>query len=921
MVDQDERKKFLLNGENCPAGVAMKILSTRTLHGPNVYHTKPVIIMTVDLEEWTDIDSCDIPNFTENLLQIFPGLQRHHCSLGHEGGFIERLRTGTYMGHIIEHLALELSVLTDIQVTYGKTRYAGQPGKYEIVVRFENEDGMKECLRQAFDAAKAAATSVEFNLKAGLELIRFFTNRTKLGPSAQALLDAAKKRNIPYQRLGDNSLIRLGYGSKLKRVQAAVTDMTSLVASDIAQDKSWTKTILKENFLPVPQGFVLSSELALTDTLTILPPPYAIKPLNGNHGNGVTLNLRSQKEAVEAFNIARKFSPSVLIEEMCSGKDYRVLVVNGKMIAAAERVPPIVTGDGKKTVQELINKINLDPLRGDGHEKFLSKIEVDDILVGFLAKQSLSLTSVVESGKTVIVRPNANLSSGGKAIDVTKKAHPTVVTLCERAARVVGLDICGIDLIHSDITQPINEHSKIIEVNAGPGLRMHLAPSEGEAQQVAEPIIDMLYPNQDQGRIPIISVTGTNGKTTVVRMLHKIFTDQNEKTVGLTTTDGIWIGNEKIFSGDTTGPLSSQLILSDPKVDMAVLEVARGGLLRGGLAYDWSDISIITNVRPDHIGQDGIESVDDLVWIKSVVAERVKENGVLVLNADDEASLSLKNNPKINKVKKQISLFSLNSQNSALRSHRITGGSACWLENDWVFYQHAGLFEKLFKISDIPATFKGYADFQISNILAVVSAAIAGGAKPEQITKSLKAFRPLEENMGRLNLYKLHAGYVLIDYGHNPDAITAIGKMLGRFSGYKKTAVFGMPGDRATQLIESGGEAIAHCFDRFILKDDEDLRGRQKLEVPQILQKSILNKNPKAQVQIILDQTEAIHKALEKIQPNEIVGIFYDKFNEVMSALRQYDPQPIDFIPDYVPAQSSNKNDSQTKEMEHARTL
>ncbi len=921
MVDQDERKKILLDGENCPAGVVMKILSTRTLYGPNVYHTKPVIIMTVDLEEWTDVDSCDIPNLTENLLQIFRGLKKHHCSKGHDGGFIERLRTGTYMGHIIEHLALELSVLTNIQVTYGKTRYAGRPGMYEIVVRFENEDGMKECLRQAFDAAKAAASSLEFNLKAALELIHFFTNRTKLGPSAQALLDAAKKRNIPYQRLGENSLIRLGYGSKLRRVQAAVTDMTSLVASDIAQDKSWTKTILKENFLPVPQGFIVSSELALTDTLAILPPPYAIKPFNGNHGNGVALNLYTKEDAVEAYNIAKKFSSTILIEEMCPGKDYRVLIVNGKMVAAAERVPPAVLGDGNKTVLELINEINLDPLRGDGHEKFLSKIEVDDILAGFLAKQNLTLISVVENGKTAVVRPNANLSSGGKAIDVTKKAHHTVVTLCERAARVVGLDICGIDLIHQDISLPVDDHSKIIEVNAGPGLRMHLAPSEGEAQQVAEPIIDMLYPNHDQGRIPIISVTGTNGKTTVVRMLHKIFTDQNEKTVGLTTTDGIWIGNEKIFSGDTTGPLSSQLILSDPKVDLAVLEVARGGLLRGGLAYDWSDISIITNIRPDHIGQDGIEDVEDLIWIKSVVAERVKENGVLVLNADDEASLGLRNSPEIKKVKKQISLFSLNSQNSALRSHRIAGGSACWVENDWVCYQHASMFEKLFKISDIPATFKGYADFQISNVLAAVSAAIAGGAEPKQITKSLKAFRPLEENMGRLNLYKLHAGYVLIDYGHNSDAITAVGKMLGRFTGYKKTAVFGMPGDRANQLIESGGEAIAHCFDHFILKDDEDLRGRKNLEVPHILQKSILSKNPNAQVQIIPDQTEAIHKALQKIKPNEIVGIFYEKFGPMMAALLQYDPQPIDFIPDHIQTSKQKLADSQRKELEHVSTL
>jgi len=875
----------------------MKILSIRTLHGPNVYHHSPVVVMTVDLEQWTDVPSNQIPNFTDNLLRLLPNLQTHHCSRRHIGGFVERLNEGTYMAHIVEHIALEFSVLSDIEVTYGKTRYAGAPGRYEIATRFLNEEGMKECLRQALCLAQAAAISTQYSVVEALQAIELWIAQTRLGPSTQALVDEAEKRKIPYRRLDSNSLLQLGYGKKTKRIQAAITDQTSLIGADIAQDKNRTKNILEENFLPVPMGVVVNSIDELQKVRVRMPPPYALKPLNGNHGNGVALNLMTSAEVMKAFDEARKFSPAILIEEMCPGRDYRVLVVNGKMIAAAERRPPFIMGDGIHTVLQLIENINQDPRRGEGHDKMLSKIRVDEITLALLQKQGLSLASVLPSKQMILLRENANLSSGGTAVDVTDQVHPQVSTLCERAARVVGLDICGIDLIHDDISMPVQAQTKIIEVNAGPGLRMHLAPSEGSARPVAEPILDMLYPDGDLGRIPIISVTGTNGKTTTVRMLHKIFSTPGDRVVGLTTTDGIWMGDEKIFSGDTTGPQSSQIVLSDPKVDMAILEVARGGLLRGGLAYDWSDVSIITNVRPDHIGQDGIESVEDLIWIKSVVAERVRENGVLVLNADDEASLGLKDHPRITKTPKQIFLYSTDHQNTALVAHRLSARSACWVENDWVFVQHGDNFEKVLRVSEIPITMNGIADFQISNMLAAISAAIAMGVSAKQIAESLKAFQSLHENRGRLNLYKVHEGYVILDYGHNSDAIAAIGRMLGKLPGYRKTAVFGMPGDRADDLIQSGGEAVSTCFDRFFLKDDEDLRGRPPGQTPELIRQGISSHNPHASIQIFKSEKEAIAKALSEIQPQEIVGIFFEKVSTVMAAVLPFDPEPIDFIP------------------------
>lgn len=895
------------------------MLSLRTNDGPSVYHSRPTLTMSIDLQEWADVPSTAIPHFTDNLIHFFPELFKHTCSRGYEGGFVERLRYGTYLAHIIEHVALVLSSLSGIETTFGKTRYAGYPGHYDIVTRFKNEEGMKECLRQSFEIVKALITEKKFDLKDIVVKIKTLASETVLGPSGQALLAAAIKRKIPYRRM-PHSLIQLGFGKNTRRIQAAVTNQTGLIATGIAKDKKITKQILEDNFIPVPDGDVVSTLEELKMAMTKISSPYVIKPLNGNHGNGVSLKLESIDEITTAFKLAQSFSPDVLIEEMCFGRDYRILLVNGKLIAAAERRPPCVIGDGKKTLHELIAKINEDPRRGEGHQNVLSRIEIDEVVLQKLHKKNISLNDVIANDEVLILRDNANLSSGGTAKDVTEKVHPDIVTLCERAARVIGLDICGLDLIHSEISLPIDSCTKVIEVNAGPGLRMHLSPCEGEAKPVADKIIEMLYPQDESARIPIVAVTGTNGKTTVVRLLHKIFSADKEKIVGLTTTDGIWIGEKNIFSGDTTGPQSSRLVLSDPTVDMAILEVARGGILRGGLAYDWSDVAVITNIREDHIGQDGIEDLDDLLWIKSLVAERVKEYGTLVLNADDPATLMVRNNPRVQEQKLNFFLFSADEQNEVFKNHIMIGGNGCWLEEGWIRIQYEGLSEKLVRAHDISLTLNGRARFQIENILASMAVAKSLGIPKYQMIESLKSFESTQENLGRLNIYQIRNNYVILDYGHNENALSSMGQILSHFDGYKKTVVLGLPGDRDDRLLEKSALQATDICDVLVLKEDQDLRGRKSGEISDLMIRTIQKNNKSIQIDKILDEQQAVQTVLNRMDENEIIIIFYEKLKTILPILRPYDPQPVAVIPDLAEIRKLNR-DSLNKETGYVHSL
>lgn len=879
----------------------MELLSFRTIHGPNIYHARPVLVMKMDLKEFAEVPSDEIPGFTEALLRTLPGLQKHTCSPGYEGGFVERLGRGTYMAHITEHIAIELSVLAGIEVTFGKSRYAGTPGVYNVVTRFQNEAGMKLCLTHAFHLANALLKNQPYDLEGALREIREVVADTQLGPSAQAIFDAAQKLNVPCRRLGEHSLLYLGYGKGLKKVQTAVTDQTSLIATELVQDKNSTKEFLKEFSVPVPCGGTARSEADLLEIARDLTYPLAVKPVDGHHGNDVHLNIQNLEELKQAFSRVRANASRVLVEEMITGRDYRLLVIDHKLVAAAERQPPSVLGNGRATVQELIEELNRDPRRADGHSGFLTKIEFDDALTASLNKAKMELGSVLPEGQRLWLRETANLSTGGTAKDVTDLVHPSIKCLCERISRLVGLDICGIDAIATTIGDSVEASGfRVIEVNAGPGLRMHLAPTEGSPRPVGEAIVRMLYPDPKAARIPIVAITGTNGKTTVARMTAKLFSNQGLQ-VGMTSSDGVWIDKNQIMSGDTSGPVSARTVLNDPGVDMAVLEVARGGIMRGGLAYDWSDVGIVTNIRRDHFGQDGIDSIEDLVWVKSLIAERVREGGTLILNADDEQSLALAKSPRVTRTPKNIVLFSCESQNPAITQHLQAHKDALWVENGHFVGFFKGRAVHFGAVHEFPVTMNGLAHFHVSNTLAVMAAGLAQGVSAADIATALKAFAPGLENPGRLNLYNVRGATVVLDYGHNPDAISAIGNMLAGFKHHRKTAIFGAPGDRGSHLIEESGDMLGRYFDRVILRDDLDLRGRNSGEVPELLERRLAKEHPKVEAVQVLEEKAALDFALAEAGPNDIIVVFYDILDYVTKVVREYDPQPLKQFPSLTP--------------------
>ncbi|HEV2802686.1 MAG TPA: cyanophycin synthetase [Pyrinomonadaceae bacterium] len=865
----------------------MRIDKIRTLAGPNIYNHKPVLLMKLCLEELAETESRDVENFNERLVALLPGLAEHHCNKGRAGGFLERLETGTYFGHIVEHVALELSDGAGVPVYYGKTLYADEPGCYNVVVAYKAEQGMRFLLETAVELVSALTKNETYPLAEKLAEARRIIARTELGPSTRAIVEAARRRNIPWFRVNRDSLVQLGYGKNRRFIQAAMTSETGGIAVEVAGDKELTKTILEQADIPVPRGRVVETVLEAVEALSDFGGTVVVKPMDGCQGKGVSLNLKTPAQVAEAFEIALGYSREVLVEEQLVGRDYRVLVVGGRLVAASERLSCHVTGDGEHTLAELIEIANRDPLRGDGHDNLLTKIKVDQVMLAHLQKHGLSLTHVPGAGERVFLRETGNLSTGGTAIDVTDEVHPDVRRLCERAARVVGLDICGLDLIASDIAQPLQPGNGFIEANAAPGLRMHIAPSQGQPRDVGGAIIDMLYPHSAEARIPVISITGTNGKTTVTRMIGHILQEMHW-CVGMTTTDGIHIGGEIVSRGDTTGPHSARVVLSDPTVEVAVLETARGGITRRGLGYDWSDISIMTNIREDHIGQDGIRSIEDLVHIKSLIAERVREGGTLILNADDEQLVRLVEKPGVRRINKQFIYFSLSDNHVLIRKYMDIGGAAFFVRDGRIIEAVGREEYEVAAVADIPVTMGGTARFQVSNVLATVAACRAHGVTRENIVAALKTFRNDEHNPGRANLYQVGAGYVMVDYGHNPDAFEAVARMTALWQGRRVTAILGVPGDRDDSLIEASGRVAARGFQRIIIKEDKDLRGRQKGEVAGLLCRTVNAESPDRECLTVLDEIAAFSQELREMKQGDVIVVFYDKLEPVLEVLAEH---------------------------------
>lgn len=861
----------------------MKIRRIRALEGPSVFHHRPVLSMLLDLGEAHDQRSDAMPRFVAALLAALPGLRAHRCSPGRPGGFVERLARGTYLGHIVEHVALALSVPAGIGVGYGKTVGTNDPRVAQVVVRYRCEAGMRHLLESAVQLVDDLLAERPVAADNIVAQARRIVARHALGPSTRAIVDAASARGIPWRRIGSGNLFRFGWGARIQWAQTAVSGRTSLIAAEIAKDKELAKQLLREAQIAVPGGAVVQSAGEAMAAMQRLPLPVVVKPLSGNHGRGCTLGVTSPAEAAAAYTRAAAIDHRVLVEEQLHGRDYRVTIVDGELVAASERVPAHVVGDGNSSVAQLIEHENRNPLRGEGHAQPLTRITIDDSLIAVLCSRGIGLESVPAASERVLLRDTANLSTGGTASDVTERVHPDIAALCVRAASIIGLDICGIDFISPDIGR--GDVGAIIEINAGPGLRMHQHPSAGAPRDVGKSIVEMLYPVGDDGRIPLVAITGTNGKTTVTRMVGHVLASTG-RTVGMACTDGVWIGERQVVHGDSAGANSARAVLAERSVEVAVVEAARGGILRRGLGYDWADVGVVTNVHEDHVGQDGIRSVNDLLRIKALVAARVRAGGTIVLNADNEPSARIASLPQVRGAGKRIVYTSLHADHLRIRRHLADGHTAFFVQGGWIV-EASGLAQqqRVVSLAALPVGLGGLAEFNVGNAITAAAACRALGVEIEALAAALASF---ERNPGRANLYRVRGGYVLLDYGHNTQAYQAIGGMTSRLAGYRCTGVIDMPGDRTDALIRAGARAAAGAFHRIVLHKPHNSRGREPGAVATLICDEVRANAPEVECLIEEDEPSAIERALSDIGPGQFVVLFYERIDFATQALARH---------------------------------
>lgn len=862
----------------------MKVIDIKVLRGPNYWSIKrhKLIQMTLDIGELEQKPTDEIPGFYERLKNLLPSLYDHRCSEGVPGGFFNRVQEGTWMGHVIEHIALEIQTLAGIDAGFGRVRGAGKEGVYHVVFSYGEEKQGIYAGHAAIRIAQALIDSQEYDLQKDIDMIRDLWEDQKLGPSTGSLVDEAVSRNIPALRLDDNALVQLGYGRKQKLIEATITGNTSQIAVDIAGNKNVTKRILTEINVPVPRGVIVSSVENLKGSVDEVGFPLVIKPLDGNHGKGATIDINSYEEAELAFHRAKKYSYRVIVESFITGRDFRILLVNYKFVAAALRTPACVTGDGIHTVSQLVDIANSDPRRGRGHCNVLTTIEINEISIELLKKSGLTLDSIPEKGKEVCLKPTANLSTGGTATDVTDEVHPANISMFERVARTIGLDVCGIDVMATDLSTPIrNSGGAIIEVNAAPGFRMHVEPTIGTPRNVAKPVIDMLFPFNDDGRIPIVAVTGTNGKTTTSRLVAHI-AQHSGYTTGLTTTDGIYINQDLLMTGDCSGPKSAQFVLRDKCVDFAVLETARGGLLRSGLAFDHCNCAIVTNVAEDHLGQGGIDTIEKLARVKSIVPESVSKDGFVILNADDDLVFAMKENLDCN-----IALFSMYHDNLRVEKHCEAGGLAAIYEQGYILLRQGNQLLPVEEVSNIPITFGGKADFNIANVMAACLAAYTNGIALNTIRLALKTFIPsVETTPGRLNMFEFNDFKVILDYAHNPHGLRALGKFVRSFDADRRIGVITGVGDRRNEDIIAVGEEAARIFDEVIIRLDEDLRGRSEEELIELLRTGVQNVDRDKPIAYTRTECEGTEYALQRATPGCLIVILVDNVQKIQEHIK-----------------------------------
>jgi cyanophycin synthetase len=864
----------------------MKILKIQVLKGPNLWsiRRKKLIQMRLDLEEIEQFPTNKIDGFRERIEKLIPSLKDHRCSEGVEGGFFIRIDLGTWMGHVIEHIALEIQTLAGMETGFGRTRETKTSGVYNVVFSYTEENVGVFAAEASVRIAEALIAGEEYDLDADIKKMREIRERVRLGPSTGSIVEEAVSRDIPWIRLGTNSLVQLGYGINQVRFQATITNKTSYIAVDIAGNKEETKRMLENASIPVASGGICVDEEDLETIINKIGYPIVIKPLDGNHGKGASINVTKWEDAVAGLAFAKTYSRRVIVEKFITGFDFRVLIINNRLVAAAKRVPAHIIGNGKDAIQQLIDEVNRDPRRGYGHENVLTEITVDRDTEDLLEKKKYTLESVPAKDETVYLKSTANLSTGGTSVDVTDMMHPDNVFLCERISRVIGLDVCGVDIMAENLTQSLKENGGVIlEVNAAPGFRMHLAPSEGLPRNVAAPVIDMLYPPGKPSRIPIMAVTGTNGKTTTTRLLAHIVKNNGFK-VGFTTSDGIYVQNHMMEKGDTTGPMSAEYILKDPTVEFAVLETARGGILRSGLGFSRCDIGVITNIQEDHLGLNDIHTLDDLARVKSTVVESIKKNGWAVLNGEDEQCIKVGKNLDCN-----VAYFGMDEENPFIKQLTKEGKTVAVYENGYVTIKKGEWKIRVERATHVPLTLGGKAKFMIANVLAATLASHLWGFKIEDIALSLRTFIPsAAQTPGRMNIFVFRKFKVLIDFAHNPAGYRGIEEFLTSVDATKKIGIIAGVGDRRDEDIRECAKIAARMFDHIIIRQEKHLRGRTEDEINSLIISGIADSGRNITHETITKEVDAIHHAISHAEDGSFITALSDVVDNAIDIVQQY---------------------------------
>lgn len=847
----------------------MKIIEIKTMRGANYWSddNRKLIVLKLDLQELEELPTNKIAGFAQRLKHLFPSLISRAGLNKQPGNFLTETEKGIGMEKVIQHIATEIQSLAGMDCGAGQTRGTITKGIYHILLPYQEEEAGHYAAEIAVEIAEALVKAQPYNLEEPLRHLQKIHRDFRFGPSTGAIINEAIHRGIPYLRLDADSLVQLGYAKNQVRIRATITGRTSAIGVELADNKEATKRILQNANIPVAEGLCIRYEDEMEAALIKLGFPLVIKPLDGNHGNGVTIAIHSPEEALRAFHNAKQYSRKIIIERFVSGSDFRLLIVNNRFVAAALREPAHVAGDGTSSIQQLIDKENTDPRRGSGHENMLTEIDTDEETLNLLAKNNLHPQSILKNGEICYLKGTANLSTGGTSTDVTEHVHPANILLFERISYLIGLDICGIDVIASGLDLPIGPGGGVVlEVNAAPGLRMHLAPSKGLSRNVAAPILDMLFPPGKPSRIPIIAVTGTNGKTTTSRMIAHIIQNRGFR-VGLTTSDGIYIQHSLVEKGDTTGPNSTEFILKDPSVEFAVLETARGGIVRSGLGFDQCDVAVVTNIQEDHMGLSDIHTLEDMANVKAVVAKSVKKDGYVILNADNThcASISQKTNC-------QIAYFSRHEFNPLIEEHCKKGGLASIYENGFITIRKGDLKFRVGKAESMPVTFGGKVHFMIENVLAASLAAYAYGFSIADIGESLLTFFPSAvETPGRMNEFSFNDFKILIDFAHNADGFRGISQFLSGVQSPFKIGIITGTGDRRDEDIRDLGRIATEMFDHIIIRQERFLRGREAAEIVNLLTEGILQANSQQSFEFIPKETDAFAYALSKVIPGTYI--------------------------------------------------